>query len=182
MMEQWKPVPGYEGVYEASNLGAVRSTPKEWSTGKEGSTKRSHKGVALKPWTTPNGYHRITFKIPGPLPNGIAVHRLVALLFISNPENKPQVNHIDGNKTNNRVDNLEWTTSSENVRHSIDTGLRVSPKGTELSHAKLTEKDVIDIRNRKASGETYRAIADSYGMHTVSIFYIVKRKNWKHIP
>lgn len=74
------------------------------------------------------------------------IHKAVAETFISNPENKPEVNHKDGNKLNNNVDNLEWVTSSENMRHAIDTGLLKPRQGIDCSQAKLTVDDVHYIR------------------------------------
>ena len=107
--EQWLPVLGYEGRYDISNLGKVRSL--------------HHKSVKyLKPSVSNTGYERVA------LWNGritkFSVHRLVATHFIPNPLSKEEVNHIDGNKTNNNADNLEWVSRSENQNHAIRTGLQ----------------------------------------------------------
>lgn len=100
------PVKGAEGYYEVSNTGKVRSV----SGGRR-------KGVELKQSTLPRGYKRVSLVKDGDKTNA-SIHRLVAEAFLSNPENKPCVNHIDGNPANNRLENLEWCTYSENELHS----------------------------------------------------------------
>lgn len=114
--EEWRDVIGYEGLYQVSNFGRAKSF-------------YSNKARILKPIRRADGY--VDF---GLHKNGSTRHRpihiLVAQVFIPNPENKPIVNHIDGDKTNNRVDNLEWVTNSENVIHAHKTGLIHVGKGT----------------------------------------------------
>lgn len=110
--EKWKDVPYYEGVYKISSLGNVKEL-------KDG------KWVAkLKHTNRTTGYVSIILKKSGPLKAKTAyIHRLVALAFLDNKDNKREVNHIDGNKSNNSLQNLEWVTSSENKVHAIKTGL-----------------------------------------------------------
>ena len=100
-MSEWKEIPNCEGRYEVSNFGKIRNKK----------TRR-----ILKPYITEFGYFVIALYNGGDIKK-IRLHRLVAEVFIPNPENKTQVNHIDGNKTNNRVSNLEWVNQSENIRH-----------------------------------------------------------------
>lgn len=107
MNEVWKSIKGYEGLYEVSNLGKVRSTQKTLKP-TEHNGKQSYLYVTL----SKNG---VTHKF--------FVHRLVADAFIVNPENKKQVNHIDGNPQNNHVGNLEWVTNAENTLHAYKIGL-----------------------------------------------------------
>ena len=111
-MEQWRTIKGYDGRYIVSNTGRVKNA----ITGRE-----------LKQETHHCGYLRV--HLCGKEKSGmLRVHRLVAESFIPNPEGKPQVNHIDGDKRNNNVENLEWTTPIENVRHSWEHGLREGNK------------------------------------------------------
>lgn len=107
MVEEWKTIPNYED-YSISNWGNVYSH------------KRKR---ILKPTNTTKGYIQVHLSKNGSVVNA-PIHRLVAQNFIDNPDNKPQVNHIDGNKRNNRVDNLEWCINSENQQHALKIGLR----------------------------------------------------------
>ena len=110
--EVWKDIPGYEGLYQVSNLGKVKSL-----------NKYHHKREQiLKSRITKYGYYETALCKNGKM-KFIGTHRLVALAFIPNLLNKEQINHKDGNKLNNFVDNLEWCTSLENIHHAIRTGL-----------------------------------------------------------
>lgn len=109
MTEQWKKVHGTHGMVEVSTLGRVRSLLRPTKT-------------VLKLQADKKGYQRVRVTISGEKMT-FKVHREVAKAFIPNPDNKPQVNHIDGNKSNNAVDNLEWVTNLENARHAIKAGL-----------------------------------------------------------
>lgn len=121
MEEIWKDIPSYEGYYQVSNLGRFRSLPRAIRYKSNGT--RNYPGRQLLTETTKDNYQRITL-----MKEGVKVryqaHRLIALTFIPNPENKPFINHIDGNKSNNVIQNLEWCTSSENMIHADITGLR----------------------------------------------------------
>jgi len=127
--EIWKPINGYNGYYEVSNLGRVRSvTRKIERTSPNDITKKrlfTYTGKLVPFWLTKKGYCRLTICI-----NGICkkhqVHRLVADAFIPNNENKAQVNHINCIKTDNRVENLEWVSNYENYLHSVENGLQVN--------------------------------------------------------
>ena len=112
-MEEWREIEGYEGLYLVSNQGNVRSL----------NYRHTGKIRNLKPQKDKKGYLAIGLCRNGGLKWG-KIHRLVASAFIPNPENKPQVNHINGNKADNRAENLEWATDSENIRHAYKTGLK----------------------------------------------------------
>lgn len=119
MEEIWKPVVGFEGRYEVSNLGNVRSldTFVVYSNGRS----RVHKGRVLK-FDYKHGYRYVTLIGTEKKLNCKRVHRLVAEAFIPNLNNLPEVNHIDFNRANNRVENLEWCNRAENVLHSFNAG------------------------------------------------------------
>lgn len=115
MAEIWKPITGFEGLYDISNKGRVRSYMRKGSTGifKEPHILKGFKGTHYLTAILCKDKVRKTFN----------VHRLVAEAFIPNPDNKPEVNHIDGNKLNNSVENLEWATHKENMGHARDCDL-----------------------------------------------------------
>ena len=112
MNEEWRPIEGYEGLYEVSNTGRVRSLDR-YVKGK-GESYRLHKGRVLSPIKDKNGYLLINLYCNGKQ-NIIKIHRLVAQEFLSNPDNLPEVNHKDEDKTNNRVDNLEFCDHKYNM-------------------------------------------------------------------
>lgn len=108
--EEWKSIEGFEGLYDVSSLGRVRSYPRNGTKDKD--IHILHQGV------TKSGYCRVALSKNDRMKN-YAVHRLVAQAFIPNPENKSEVNHIDGNPNNNTINNLEWNTRSENHLHRV---------------------------------------------------------------
>jgi hypothetical protein len=120
--EVWLPVVGFEGHYEVSNYGDIRSVDRVVE--RSGPTGDLFKpGKAMEQYVTPKGYCRVQLQA-GKNRRHAMVHVLVAEAFLANPDSKPQVNHKDGIKTNNRSENLEWATSSENLEHAYETGLK----------------------------------------------------------
>lgn len=148
----------------------------------------------LKPATDGSGYLRCAFKYNGKHTT-FKVHRLVAECYIPNPLNKPQVNHIDGDKKNNTVENLEWCTHQENITHAIETGLfdpkdkprekcinKTIKKGELNGCSKLTEKEVLEIREKfKPRVYTREMLALEYNVKASTIKDVILRKSWKHI-
>lgn len=145
-MEEWKDIEGYEGMYKISNLGVVKSLDR-WVYGRGRKKKQLRHGILMKPKTDRYGYLSIQL-IRENNRQHITVHRLVALAFIKNSENKPQVNHIGKdengkiNKKDNRAVSLEWATAKENVDHAYKNGL-----GGDVSRGKHgMAKLVLDLQ------------------------------------
>ena len=172
-METWKSI---FGTYEVSNLGNVRSTgtPYKTSVGTMAIKKPKQLNVTMDGY----GYLQVGLT-KDTKQTRYGVHRLVAIAFIPNPENKPQVNHINGIKTDNSLENLEWATRSENCKHSFTIGLQCN-KGEQHPRNKLTEKQVLEIRELKGKLSSYK-IADMYGVGRVAINHIHRNKTWSHI-
>jgi hypothetical protein len=132
------------------------------------------KGEILKLATTQDGYVILnTYDHCKQM--SYRLHRLIAKLYIPNPNNYPQVNHKDGDKLNNRVENLEWCTQSHNIRHAFDTGLMKSSRGV------FREEEVRKIRCRLREGESARSIAISVGVSPTSILGIKNGKSYKGV-
>jgi hypothetical protein len=172
--EAWKDVVGYEGLYGVSNTGKLRGLYDVWrKSDLMGLSKDTH------------GYYYQGLHKDGKNSNH-RIHRLVAIAFIPNPENKPQVNHINGVKTDNRVENLEWVTSKENHIHAVKMGLRTFGciTGENSTSSKLKDKDILDIRaeySKNPCVATKRTISAQYNVTIQCIHYIVNRISWKHI-
>jgi hypothetical protein len=137
-------------------------------------------GTTLIPQYNPTtGYYHVSLCMVGnPRPKIATIHRLVAEAFISNPENKPQVNHIDGNKSNNHVSNLEWNTPIENITHAKITGLN-NNFGESSPDAILTEADIFLIRN---STLTCKELGELFKVSAPHINKIQAGRCWKHLP
>lgn len=127
MTEVWKDIKNYEGLYQISNLGRVKSFPRKGTQTKE--------ERILKYKYDKKGYCCVSLHNKKPKP--FKVHRLVAMAFIENKEGKVQVNHIDGDKKNNRVDNLEWCTNGENQKHAYKIGLQKSTRKKKIKQYDL---------------------------------------------
>lgn len=164
--EEWRPIPiqGYPN-YLISNYGRVY-------------TKNYHRLMRLalrkkgylKAQMTSNDVQRAYF-----------IHRLVALAFIPNPNNYPQVNHIDSNPANNHVSNLEWCTNKMNSDHCSQMGRRKPCEGEKNGSCLLTEKKVLKIREKFKRGFTRRMLGDEFGVSPATVKDIVLRRSWKHI-
>lgn len=138
MKEVWKEIEGYEGFYEISNLGNVRSVG-----GQIGTSLRKPRVLAQS--STKDGYKKVRLQ-RNEKDKTVQVHRLVAEYFIDNPHNYDTVNHKDGDKTNNKVENLEWCNRSYQMYHAYEKGLKTSRIGSTNANAKLTPDDVRYIR------------------------------------
>lgn len=137
-MEKWKDIPGYEGIYEVSGKGKVRSKEGK-TTYSERHGKRIWKSRILKE-KNPKGRDVRVSLWKGGKPRDFLAHRLVAMAFIPNPENKPCINHKDGDPRNNKIGNLEWCTYKENENHAKRNGLDGHSKIIYLTHKKTGMK------------------------------------------
>lgn len=170
---EWRKIPGYEGLYEVSNDGRVRS----W---KNGSWGRAGKPKELSQNITETGYPMLSLCRDG-VPRKVTVHRLVTEAFISNPENKPCINHLDGDRANNHVNNLEWCTYAENNQHAYDTGA-ADRRGEGQPRSILTEREVIEIREKYVPRVVTQAdLAKEYNVSRSAICSIVNRHCWTHL-
>lgn len=158
---KWAPIPGYDR-YQASECGKIKNGDR-----------------ILKPTIGTDKYYVIS------LSNGMnkkqfRVHRLIAMVFIQNPDSLPVVNHIDGNKLNNHAGNLEWCTVDHNLSHAIQTGL-FNFKGMKNPKCKITDDIVIKIRTLYEAGVKQKMLSSMFGLKMSNIDKIVKRRSWQHI-
>jgi hypothetical protein len=163
MEEMWEDIPGYKGHYQVSNSGKVYSLKSD---------------LELKPNIIRSGYKMVRLSKNG-WSRDYLVHRLVAMVFVNNPNEKPVVNHKDGNKINNYFLNLEWCTDSENQIHAIKTGLKNSKKGENHPMRKLTYSETLDIKKRHRLGLTYKQLAQEYKVHWSTIGRIINNQLWR---
>lgn len=155
----WRDVVGYEDYFSVSNLGDLKS-------------KRT--GRTLRNFIGKSGYVTVSTKIGGRSGSAVCfrIHRVVAEAFLLNPESKPEVNHINGIKHDNRLGNLEWVTRQENVDHAVSTGL--SSPSAKLSLRSLSEAEVRSVFSMRCSGMTHREIASSLGVHHTTVGRILR--------
>lgn len=165
--EIWKDIPGYEGLYQASNFGRIKSLPR----------KASPRDFLLRFATRPDGYPGCAL-VKNRKPASFTVHRLIAMTFLSPKKDNLEINHIDGNKLNNMVENLEWCTRSENLKHCFRIGLK-DQHGDNHHQRKLYSWQVREIRQKfKPLVYTRRMLATEYNVSEATIKAIVERRNW----
>lgn len=168
MQEVWKDVKGFKGLYQVSNLGNVKRLISE----------RVFAERLIGRTIDRYGYVKRVLSKKGKN-NYFTEHRLVAIAFINNPDNKATVNHINGIKTDNRVENLEWNTSKENKQHAVITGI-TNKKGINHHKCKLTEEQVHEIRKIGFS-QTRMSLSKKYEVSRTNILGIIRGNFWKHI-
>jgi len=178
-MEEWKDVIDYEGLYEVSNEGNVKSVDRVVYQVMNGVRKSfNYKSKILTQELTSRNYLRVTLSKSNTQKRH-SVHRLVATAFLENHENLEQVNHKDGVTTNNKIENIEWCTQSENQKHAFRTGLQMPVKGENHGNCKLTNEQIEEIKQLYSTeNHTQKQIALKYGIsrqHVSDITLLKKR-------
>lgn len=176
-MEEWKDIDGYEGMYQVSNFGRVRSLDRviKRATG----FSSIHKGKILAMSDRGNKYLVVSLSKNDDRVS-VSVHRLVAEQFLDTVDGLDQVNHIDGNKQNNHYLNLEWCNASLNAIHAFENNLRKVYKGELHGGSKLNEEKVREIR-KMAEKYTRQQIADHFNVSQTCVTLVVNRRNWAHV-
>lgn len=192
-MEVWKEVKGFEDYYEVSDKGRVRR--KKGKTIYKDGRLAEFSQTILKQGKNSKGYLRVYLSVKSKKYTR-SVHRIVAETFLENPENKKTVNHKDCDKTNNEVNNLEWMTNKENMRHAFKNGCyderdrntinnlgsyKEGRKGSENHAAILNEQKVTEIRSLRKKGLKLKEIARIYNVSISVVSSVSKYRSWKHV-
>ncbi len=173
-IEIWKDIENYEGYYQVSNMGRIRSVRRILCDGK------TREGTIIKAFPDAFGYIRVRLYMNGKSQR-FMVHRLVATAFVDNPNGYPILNHKDENKSNNQATNLEWCTQKYNINYGTRTK-RASGENTK--NHKLRKSDVMYIRNNyKPKDREFGQIplARKYGVSVTTIEKVIRKKNWKYV-
>ena len=167
--ETWKSIPSFES-YSVSSHGRVKRTIQS----------RSNMPKILKPWIESHGYCQVELSNKDGQKT-FRVHRLVLSVFMGDPKKGQVCNHKDGDKQNNNIDNLEWCSSSYNMKHSYKNGLHSKRHGEMSHYAKLTKDHVLYIRGLLENGVKCIDLANNFGVSRFCIYDIRDRKTWRHI-
>lgn len=174
-MEQWKDITDFEGLYQVSNLGNIKSIARVSTIGR----RLKERMLSLKV-NKDNGYVYVSLFRQGKTYNK-RVHILVAQEWVKNPNKLPIVHHKDADKENNKVNNLQWATQKTNVNESIKAG-NMKVTGSEHPQAKLTEESVYEIKELLATTKlTQKSIAERYGVEKSAISKIKRNITWTHV-
>ena len=174
IQEIWKDIKGFEGLYQVSNTGKVKSLERIDRGG------NNHKERILKSCLSGRGYLMIGLYKSGKR-YSTNIHKLVATHFIKNHYNKQQVNHLDGDKQNNLSNNLEWCSPSENIRHAHKNGLSKAVKGEQVGTSKLNKAEAEIIKNMKGKGLSQRAIGELFNISQQEVCKIHNNKCWVNV-
>lgn len=170
-MEHFKPIPGFEGIYEVSNVGTVRTVKRQDRAGK------TRKVRVLKPSLSIDGYVRNNLWHNGRAMH-IGTHRLVYMAFVGPIPDGHEINHINGVRDDNRVENLSCITHADNVRYSKEV---LKANYATFGNAKLTEQDVRRIKRLLAEGLSQIQIAPMFGVRKTTIGNIKTGRSWSHV-
>lgn len=187
--DEWQDIPGYEGLYQASISGFIKSLDRTVKC--RGSKQRVIPGRIIKSHKKNNGYIFVRLTKNKKSKNKY-LHRLVLKAFSNKNEWKDTVNHIDGNKENNCLSNLEWASRSENLKHAYKNGLNKvteyqksqtskANRGSKQHFSRLSEENIPEIRDLYSSGMTYEQIGEKYSVHRETIGNIIRGNTWRHV-
>jgi hypothetical protein len=184
MKDNLRPIKDFEGLYSITSDGRIWSHGRDAILGKTGA--RSFPAKWLKSSPDAYGYRIAKLRKEG-RQYTLKVHRLVLETWVgSAPTPDHVVNHKDFVRDNNHVDNLEWVTQKENVRHTVDQGRHFSPfgdRGGEKHHkAKFTVEQILKVRLERSKGVTYKSLAERYGVAISTIFSVCRHESWKMCP
>lgn len=178
--EQWLAVPDFEGFYEVSDHGNVRSFDRtifKRAVRNGPLVQTTRRGKILKPCPDTHGYPMVNLCVGG-VNKSFLVHHLVLAAFVCRRPEGKECRHLDGNRTNPRLSNLEWGTSLENTQDKMRHGTVRAPRGNEHGLSKLTSVAVRDIRSSAASGEKTSSIAARHGVSSTHVRRLVRRNAW----
>lgn len=178
-MEIWKDVIGYEGIYQVSNLGNIKSLGRI-AIRKDGSKDRFIHEKPMGKSIDKYGYYKTSLRKVG-IHKTPTLHRLVAIAFLEKPEDKNQVNHINGNKLDNRVENLEWCNNSENIQHAFDIGLKKGYCGEANVNCTTSKETILGIRDLNQRGISIKELSIKFEKSENYIRRIVRGDRWKHL-
>lgn len=170
-MEEWRDIPGFEGAYQVSDLGRVRSLDRVVSVG---AGSRRLRGQIIAVQKHPGGYRQV--KLPG---GSLLVHRLVAAAFLGPCPDGYEVAHCDNDRTNNWLRNLAYVTHGENLSHMLVHDTR--RRGERNPRAVLTRDQVEAVKQLRAAGQTYKSIAAGLPVTDRTIGKIVRGERWAHV-
>lgn len=175
--EIWKDIPGFEGLYQASSLGRIKSLSTLGVMRTKGYSTRKEKILSQKK-DKKTGYLHISLTDENGIRKTFLPHRIIGNLFVPNPENKKEINHKKGIKTDNRASEIEWSTSSENQIHAYSTGLNCIKYGEENHGTCLTNKNVLEIFHNTQSA---KEISLLYNVPIYIVYQIKNGKNWSSV-
>lgn len=176
--EIWKDVAGSGGRYSVSSMGRLRCN--EYTirvNSRSGIFPKKLPAEIFKPSKNNYGYHQTTIALVNSKRRWVVtIHRLVALTFIPNPENKPQINHKNGIKSDNHVENLEWVTQAENARHASKLGLIRA--GESNGASKMKKSGIHEVFKLREKGCSQYEIANKFNVNQATISHILNRRTW----
>jgi DNA-binding NarL/FixJ family response regulator len=179
MQEIWKDIAGYEGLYQISNLGNVKSLERKIRANKHGGIK-TIKERLLSICYNEHGYKIVNLWKDNKFITQ-RVHRLIANAFIPKVDGKPFINHKNSIRDDNRIENLEWCTQKENMQHAYNSGSK-KQKNCENHHcAKLKNAQVLEIRRLYKIGYTNKQISNMFNINSGTISTIVNNRSWKRL-